>query len=67
MKKLRYEYAVLPVTVVICCSLDLINGPGAYLSEDKESRAYRTLLEEGWRWVRTENGFAVFEIARESK
>ena len=35
--------------------------PDAYVSQDRDTEAVRDLLANGFRWVRTEGEFAVFE------
>jgi hypothetical protein len=34
---------------------------GAYLSDDETARTYRKLISDGFRWVRTDEGRAIFE------
>ena len=35
--------------------------PDAYVSEDADTAVIRSLLERGFRWIRTEGELAVFE------
>jgi hypothetical protein len=35
--------------------------PDAYVSEDADTVVIRSLLERGFRWIRTEGELAVFE------
>lgn len=56
----KFEYA--------CVNADAVRAvtarpmmPDAYASDDRDTRAVRELLAEGFRWVRTEGDFAVFE------
>jgi hypothetical protein len=39
----------------------LCTEPDSYIAVDAESEAIRELLANGYRWVRTDCGFAVFE------
>ena len=58
----RYEYAAMPLGEVLALmSASLCSGPGAFLADDEASRAYKGLLERGFRFLRSEEGMAVFE------
>lgn len=62
--KLEYEYASMPLAEVMSLAsavYGLIRHPDSYLSEDSSVAFYRDLLAQGFRWVRTEEGQAVFE------
>jgi hypothetical protein len=58
----RYEYQSMPAETVYGLTSEPL--PGSYVADDSESRRYRWLLEAGYRWVRTEQGIAIFERAR---
>ena len=56
----KYHYALMPFSVVEPM-LRVPIAEDAYISNDTESRALRDLLTKGYRWVRTDNEFCVFE------
>lgn len=58
-----YSYLVFKLVTVLSAfePIDPEVKPDAYLSEDHETRALRTALAEGYRWVRTDRDFAIFE------
>ena len=58
-----YVYRIFDVLRVIEITDALyFNEPGAYLSDDQETRRILETLEAGFRWIRTENGLAIFEL-----
>lgn len=56
----RYHYATVPADAVIGAAR-LCTEPDSFIADDGESKAIRELLANGYRWVRTDCGFAVFE------
>ena len=59
-----WEYRSLPIAEVLGITLARSKHPDSYLSDDECSRAYFQLLSRGFRWVRTEEGHAIFERER---
>jgi hypothetical protein len=57
-----YDYRVMRVGTV-ASMIELPMMPDAYISESKETKALRLLLSHGYRWIRTDGEFAVFENA----
>lgn len=55
-----YEYEILPYDEVVAI-FKFTEDPGAYLSEDSISKELKRILSQGFRWVRSEGDFAVFE------
>ncbi len=59
-RKRRFHYATVPAEyVLLAARFDA--GPDAYVAEDAATIAVRDLLVKGYRWVRTDGGWAVFE------
>ena len=56
----KYQYATLPMEEV-ASALQVLTNPDAYISEDATSAALRDLLAQGYRWVRHDEYWAVFE------
>ena len=55
-----YKYATVPLSAVV--GMMMVPVPkDSYLSEDGGVKAVRYLLAEGYRWVRTDDVWAVFE------
>lgn len=59
-KPKKYQYKTLPADEVATC-LQVITNPDAYISADATSNATHNLLEEGYRWVRSDGHWAIFE------
>ena len=55
-----YEYACVSVEAVRALTAEP-KYHDAYVSEDSDMAVVRTLLERGFRWIRTEGELAVFE------
>ena len=56
----RFHYVTVPMEQVFDAAR-LCTEPDSYIAEDRESKEIRDLLFKGYRWVRTDCGFAVFE------
>jgi hypothetical protein len=55
-----YEYACVPVEAVRALTAEP-KYPDAYVSEDADTVVIRSLLEHGFRWIRTEGELAILE------
>lgn len=56
----RYHYATMKLEHVL--RMTCVPVPkDAYLSEDEQGKTLRDLLRKGYRWIRTEGEYAVFE------
>jgi hypothetical protein len=58
--KIRFHYVTIPVDSVIQAAR-LATEPDSYISEDSTSRAIQEILQKGYRWIRTDAEFAIFE------
>jgi hypothetical protein len=56
----KYQYATLPMEEV-ASALQVLTNPDAYISEDATTAALRDLLAQGYRWIRHDEYWAVFE------
>jgi hypothetical protein len=56
----KYQYATLPMEDV-ASAVQVLTNPDAYISEDATTAALRDLLAQGYRWVRHDEYWAVFE------
>ncbi len=56
----EYEYATMPLGEVLPIT-SAVKHQDSYLSEDSPLQCYRELLRKGFRWVRSEEGQAIFE------
>jgi hypothetical protein len=56
----KYQYATLPMEEV-AAALQVLTNPDAYISEDATTAALRDLLAQGYRWVRHDEYWAIFE------
>jgi hypothetical protein len=56
----KYQYATLPMEEV-ASALQVLTNPDAYISEGATTEALRDLLAQGYRWVRHDEYWAVFE------
>jgi hypothetical protein len=56
----RYEYATLNAAN-LAAILRVPTPPDSYSSEDETTKAYRDLVSQGFRWIRTDGELAVFE------
>jgi hypothetical protein len=59
-RKRRFHYATVPAEYVLLAS-QVGSWPDAYVAEDATTIAVRELLAKGYRWIRTDAGWAVFE------
>lgn len=59
--KLTYEYATMPLTDIIQLTDAREPPKDSYLSHDAVSAAYSKLIVAGFRWIRTDGDWAVFE------
>jgi hypothetical protein len=59
-RKRRFHYATVPAEYVLLASR-IDTGPDAYVADDAATIAVRDLLAKGYRWVRTDGEWAVFE------
>jgi hypothetical protein len=56
----KYQYATLPMEEV-ASAVQVLTNPDAYISEDATTAALRDLLAQGYRWVRHDEYWAIFE------
>lgn len=56
----QYHYATMLVEDIVPL-LQMPVPEGAYLSEDHTTSTLRNLLRKGYRWIRTDGPYAVFE------
>lgn len=56
-----FEYRTLPLSIVVGLTDGSPKHPDAYLSDDADSRAFNSIIAEGFRWIRTDGDLAVFE------
>jgi peptidoglycan/xylan/chitin deacetylase (PgdA/CDA1 family) len=56
----KYQYATLPMEDV-ASAVQVLTNPDAYISEDATTAALRDLLAQGYRWVRNDEYWAIFE------
>ena len=56
----KYHYATLPAQLVHEVTRVPIPDD-AYLARDPETDALKELLDQGYRWIRTESELAIFE------
>jgi hypothetical protein len=56
----RYHYVTVPVETVIDLAR-LCTEPDSYIAEDEETRQVLAILRKGYRWIRSEDGLAIFE------
>ncbi len=61
----RYHYITIPFDDIepILRGIDPEAKPDAYVADDAPARILRDLLAKGYRWVRTDGDFAIFEQA----
>jgi hypothetical protein len=59
-RKRRFHYATVPAEYVLLAARVNVEAD-AYVAEDATTIAVRELLEKGYRWIRTDGGWAVFE------
>lgn len=60
----QFEYVALPLrdVLALAAARGMTEAPdGSYLSDDGPTRAVARAFADGFRWVRTEGDFAVFE------
>lgn len=58
----RYEYRVHPANAVIeLLSPKRFDMPDAFLASDLETDTIRETVDSGFRWVRTDGDYAIFE------
>jgi hypothetical protein len=58
-----FDYKVVPLesVLVLCRYVSPDECPDSYMAEDAESKTLRDLLANGYRWIRTDGGYAIFE------
>jgi hypothetical protein len=56
----KYQYATLPMEDV-ASAVQVLTNPDAYISEDATTAALRDLLAQGYRWIRHDEYWAIFE------
>jgi hypothetical protein len=56
----KYQYATLPMEEV-ASAVQVLTNPDAYISEDATTAALRDLLAQGYRWIRHDEYWAIFE------
>jgi hypothetical protein len=56
----KYHYATLPMEEV-ASAMQVLTKPDAYIAEDATTAALHDLLAQGYRWVRHDEYWAVFE------
>jgi hypothetical protein len=59
-RKRRFHYATVPLEDVAWAA-HITTEPDAYVADDAATQAVRELLAKGYRWVRTDRDWAVFE------
>ena len=60
--RVAFEYETMPIEDVAACFQTLEN-PDSYLTDDHQVKTLRRLRAAGFRWVRTDDGWAIFERA----
>lgn len=61
LKRTRgYDYATVPENAAIAATR-VLTDQDAFISSEPEVEAVRNLLARGYRWIRTDSGWAVFE------
>jgi hypothetical protein len=61
MNMFDYKVLSLESVLALCRYISPDECPDSYMAEDAESKTLRDLLSNGYRWVRTDGGYAVFE------
>ena len=56
----KYQYATL-VSEDVAAAMQVLTNPDAYIAEDATTAALRDLLAQGYRWVRHDEYWAIFE------
>ena len=56
----KYHYATL-VSEDVAAAMQVLTNPDAYIAEDATTAALRDLLAQGYRWVRHDEYWAIFE------
>ncbi len=59
-RRRRFDYATVNADAVRAVTARPMM-PDAYVSDDPDTRAVRDLLSKGYRWVRTDGEWAIFE------
>lgn len=57
-----YKYAAVKVADLLAI-IEVPAPKGSYVSKSEETRAILNLTERGYRWIRTDGDYAVFELA----
>ena len=57
---IRYHYVTIPAMDVIEAGRLTIE-PDSYIADEATGRAIQEILQKGYRWIRTDEGFAIFE------
>jgi hypothetical protein len=58
--KIRYHYVSIPAMDVIECARMPIEAD-SYIADEATGKAVQEILQKGYRWIRTDEGFAIFE------
>jgi hypothetical protein len=63
----KYHYAIVHDAHLAGCAtlVPRHSTPDAYVSNSPEVQKVRALLDQGYRWIRTEKGEAILELAIE--
>ena len=56
----KYQYATL-ASEHVAAAMQVLTNPDAYIAEDGTTAALRDLLAQGYRWVRHDEYWAIFE------
>lgn len=56
----KYQYATL-VSEDVAAAMQVLTNPDAYIAEDGTTAALRDLLAQGYRWVRNDEYWSIFE------
>lgn len=60
-KRKTFEYRLLPFDNLVDLLRQIEPPKDSYLSEDGFLKAYKSTIQQGFRWVWTEGDWAVFE------
>jgi hypothetical protein len=61
----RFRYAAMKFASVLDVMYVPITKGGAYPSDDADSKAFEELMAKGYRWIRTDSDWAIFEKEEE--
>lgn len=57
----RYQYKALPANLVVQILAAQTCAEAGYITDDWPARTLHALLRDGFRWVRTDNEYSIFE------